>query len=29
MLREMYKSETISEYFDRLEEYVGIEDVQE
>jgi len=28
MLREMYYCETVSEYFDRLEEYLGVEDIQ-
>ena len=27
MLREMYRCKTLSEYFDRLEEYVGLEDM--
>ena len=28
MLREMYHCNTVSEYFEKLEEYVGVEDVQ-
>lgn len=28
MLREMYHCETVSEYFDRLEEYLGVEDIR-
>jgi peptidoglycan hydrolase CwlO-like protein len=28
VLREMYHCNTVSEYLDRLEEYVGVQDVQ-
>ena len=28
MIRELYKVSSISEYFDRLEEYIGFEDMQ-